>query len=64
MPMIPANGVTFHVIQAGTGPDVVMLHGLSGNLAVWHLKMVPMMVLVQPLLVHPFLLLKKCWNFY
>lgn len=43
MPMIPANGVTFHVIQAGTGPDVVMLHGLSGNLAVWHLKMVPML---------------------
>jgi pimeloyl-ACP methyl ester carboxylesterase len=35
------NGINFHYWQVGEGPDVVMLHGLNGNLAVWHLKMVP-----------------------
>lgn len=43
MPMISANGVEFHYIQAGSGPDLVLLHGLSGNLAVWHLRMVPLL---------------------
>jgi pimeloyl-ACP methyl ester carboxylesterase len=43
MPMIEANGVNFHYLQTGTGPDLVMLHGLSGNLAVWHLRMVPLL---------------------
>jgi pimeloyl-ACP methyl ester carboxylesterase len=43
MPIIHANGVDFHYLQAGTGPDLVMLHGLSGNLAVWHLRMVPLL---------------------
>jgi pimeloyl-ACP methyl ester carboxylesterase len=43
MPKINANGVDFHYLQAGRGPDLVMLHGLSGNLAVWHLRMVPML---------------------
>jgi pimeloyl-ACP methyl ester carboxylesterase len=43
MPRTSANGVDFHYLQAGSGPDLVMLHGLSGNLAVWHLRMVPML---------------------
>lgn len=43
MPTINANGVTLHYLQMGSGPDVVMLHGLSGNLAVWHLRMVPLL---------------------
>ena len=43
MPLIHANGVDFHYLQAGAGPDLVMLHGLSGNLAVWHLRMVPLL---------------------
>jgi pimeloyl-ACP methyl ester carboxylesterase len=43
MPRINANGVDLHYLQAGSGPDLVMLHGLSGNLAVWHLRMVPML---------------------
>ena len=43
MPMIEANGVDFHYLQAGSGPDLVMLHGLSGNLALWHLRMVPLL---------------------
>ena len=37
------NGVSLHYWRVGQGPDVVMLHGLIGNLAVWHLKIVPMM---------------------
>jgi pimeloyl-ACP methyl ester carboxylesterase len=43
MPTIEANGVTLHYLQMGSGPDLVMLHGLSGNLAVWHLRMVPLL---------------------
>jgi pimeloyl-ACP methyl ester carboxylesterase len=43
MPKINANGVDFHYLQAGRGPELVMLHGLSGNLAVWHLRLVPML---------------------
>jgi pimeloyl-ACP methyl ester carboxylesterase len=43
MPMIQSNGVELHYLQMGEGPDLVMLHGLSGNLAVWHLRMVPLL---------------------
>jgi pimeloyl-ACP methyl ester carboxylesterase len=43
MPIINANGVDFHYLQMGTGPDLILLHGLSGNLAVWHLHIVPML---------------------
>ena len=43
MPTITANGVDLHYLQMGSGPDLVMLHGLSGNLAVWHLRMVPLL---------------------
>ena len=35
------SGVTIHYQQVGTGPDLVMVHGLTGNLAVWHLQIVP-----------------------
>jgi pimeloyl-ACP methyl ester carboxylesterase len=27
----------------GDGPDLVLIHGLTGNLAVWHLKIVPLL---------------------
>jgi pimeloyl-ACP methyl ester carboxylesterase len=43
MPTIDVKGLNLHYLQAGRGPDLVMLHGLSGNLAVWHLRMVPML---------------------
>jgi pimeloyl-ACP methyl ester carboxylesterase len=43
MPKLLANGIKFHYWRVGAGPDVIMLHGLTGNLAVWHLKMVPML---------------------
>jgi pimeloyl-ACP methyl ester carboxylesterase len=35
------SGVLIHYQQVGEGPDVVMVHGLTGNLAVWHLRIVP-----------------------
>jgi pimeloyl-ACP methyl ester carboxylesterase len=42
MPKVPLNsGVTIHYQQIGEGPDVVMVHGITGNLAVWHLHLVP-----------------------
>jgi len=36
MPYVFVNGVNLHYWQVGEGPDLVMLHGLGGNLAVWH----------------------------
>jgi pimeloyl-ACP methyl ester carboxylesterase len=36
-----SNGVRIHYQQVGEGPDVVMVHGITGNLAVWHLNILP-----------------------
>src|SRR5262245_33960712 len=41
MPKVNVRGIDLHYIAAGHGPDIVMLHGFLGNLAVWHLQMVP-----------------------
>src|SRR5271155_1295030 len=35
-----ASGLRVHYQQVGEGPDLVMVHGLTGNLAVWHLRIV------------------------
>lgn len=35
------NGINLHYQQFGEGPDLVMVHGITGNLAVWHLEIVP-----------------------
>jgi pimeloyl-ACP methyl ester carboxylesterase len=35
------NGVDLHYQQFGQGPDLVMVHGITGNLAIWHLEIVP-----------------------
>ncbi len=43
MPKIQANRINLHYITVGTGPDIVMLHGFLGNLAVWHLYMAPIL---------------------
>ena len=34
---IEANGVKLHYIQAGEGPDVVLLHGIGASLFIWRL---------------------------
>ena len=36
-----SSGARIHYQQVGEGPDVVMVHGITGNLAVWHLHIVP-----------------------
>jgi pimeloyl-ACP methyl ester carboxylesterase len=38
MPRIAANGLSFHVQQQGDGPDVVLIHGLTGDLSIWYLS--------------------------
>lgn len=43
MPKILANGINVHYQRVGSGPEIVLLHGLTGNLAVWHLRIVPML---------------------
>jgi pimeloyl-ACP methyl ester carboxylesterase len=35
MPRIDVNGVRLHVQQAGTGPDVLLIHGVTGDLSIW-----------------------------
>src|SRR5688572_19584509 len=41
MPKIRVDGIDLHYWQHGQGPDLVLVHGLGGNLAGWHLTMVP-----------------------
>ncbi|MGH2896157.1 MAG: alpha/beta fold hydrolase [Solirubrobacteraceae bacterium] len=42
MPKIVVDhALPIHYQQVGAGPDVVMIHGITGNLAVWHLHIVP-----------------------
>jgi pimeloyl-ACP methyl ester carboxylesterase len=37
MPKIEANGLSLHAQQAGAGPDVVLIHGVTGDLSIWFL---------------------------
>lgn len=37
MPKIKANGLNFHYQQAGSGPDVILIHGVTGDLSIWFL---------------------------
>lgn len=37
------NGLNVHYERIGSGPDLVMIHGMVGTLAAWHLKIVPML---------------------
>lgn len=41
--VIVRSGVKLHYQQVGNGPDLVMIHGLTGNLAVWHLRIIPLL---------------------
>ncbi len=35
------NGTQLHYQTFGQGPNIVMIHGITGNLAIWHLEIVP-----------------------
>jgi pimeloyl-ACP methyl ester carboxylesterase len=37
MPRVSVDGMKFYYQQAGEGPDVVLLHGVTGNMAIWPL---------------------------
>jgi pimeloyl-ACP methyl ester carboxylesterase len=37
MPKLQANGIDFHYQQSGAGPDVVLIHGVTGDLSIWFL---------------------------
>jgi pimeloyl-ACP methyl ester carboxylesterase len=37
MPKLKANGINFHYQQAGSGPDVILIHGVTGDLSIWFL---------------------------
>src|SRR6185437_3122599 len=37
MPRVSVEGMRFYYQQAGEGQDVVLLHGVTGNMAVWPL---------------------------
>ena len=37
MPKLKVNGLTFHVQQAGEGPDLILIHGVTGDLSIWFL---------------------------
>lgn len=41
--MTAVNGIKLHYWTIGQGPEVILIHGLGGNLAIWHLKMVPLL---------------------
>ena len=40
MPKALVNGKTIHYLRVGQGPDVILIHGLGGNLAIWFLHVV------------------------
>ena len=41
MPKVLANGIHIHYQQAGEGPDVVLVHGITGDLSNWYLNVMP-----------------------
>ncbi len=38
MPKLNARGMSFHIQQAGEGSDVILIHGVTGDLSVWFLS--------------------------
>jgi len=41
MPKARVNGIYLHYQQIGQGPNVAMVHGITGNQAIWHLEIIP-----------------------
>lgn len=41
MPKALVNGIYLHYLQTGSGPKLMLIHGLGGNLAMWFLQIVP-----------------------
>lgn len=43
MPKASINGLNIHYQQVGHGPDVVLIHGITGSLAYWWVRTVPLL---------------------
>ena len=43
MAIVSVRGVRTHLRQLGSGPDVLMVHGLGSNLAFWYLTVAPLL---------------------
>jgi pimeloyl-ACP methyl ester carboxylesterase len=41
MPKLQANGIEFHYVQRGEGPDIVLIHGVTSSLAMWYNGVLP-----------------------
>lgn len=44
MPKILSNGIQIHYQQKGSGPDVVLLHGITATLALWYTQVFPELI--------------------
>ena len=36
MPRVDVNGINIYYQQHGSGPDIILIHGMGGNLSFWH----------------------------
>ncbi len=43
MPTILANDLTVHYQQAGNGQDIVLVHGVTGDLSIWYARVMPLL---------------------
>ena len=43
MPKALVNGVNIHYQVSGQGPDLVLIHGATGNMAFWYLSSLPVL---------------------
>ncbi|MCX7013495.1 MAG: alpha/beta hydrolase [Candidatus Sumerlaeota bacterium] len=41
MPKANVNGIDIHYMQSGDGPDITLVHGLTGDLSTWYVSFVP-----------------------
>ena len=41
MPKVLANGIQIHYQQSGQGQDVVLIHGVTGDLSTWYIGVMP-----------------------
>lgn len=43
MPTVVINQLKMHYQQQGKGPDVILIHGITGNLSIWFLRILPIL---------------------
>ena len=43
MPKVNVNGIQIHYQTKGSGPDVILIHGVTASLAMWYVKVFPIL---------------------